>query len=115
MALVTGASSGIGAATARMLAADGAAVAVLARRGDRLAVLADELRADGATALVVEADITDPGQAQAAVEQTVAELGRLDTVVNNAGVMLTGPVADAPAEEWQRRDCSMSRGPRCRT
>ena len=102
VALVTGASSGIGAATARMLAADGAAVAVLARRGDRLAVLADELRADGATALVVEADITDPGQAQAAVEQTVAELGRLDTVVNNAGVMLTGPVADAPAEEWQR-------------
>jgi NADP-dependent 3-hydroxy acid dehydrogenase YdfG len=102
VALVTGASSGIGAATARTLAAHGAAVAVLARRGDRLAVLAGELRAGGSTVLVVEADITDPGQAQAAVEQTVAELGRLDTVVNNAGVMLTGPVADAPDEEWQR-------------
>jgi NADP-dependent 3-hydroxy acid dehydrogenase YdfG len=74
----------------------------VARRGNRLTALANELRADGATALVVEADITDPGQAQAAVEKTVAELGRLDIVVNNAGVMFTGPVADAPAEEWQR-------------
>ena len=75
---------------------------MVARRGNRLTAPANEFHADGATALVVEADITDPGQAQAAVEKTVAELGRLDTVVNNAGVMFTGPVADAPAEEWQR-------------
>jgi NADP-dependent 3-hydroxy acid dehydrogenase YdfG len=102
VALVTGASSGIGAATARTLAGEGAAVAVVARRGDRLAVLADDLRANGGTALVLEADITYPGQVQATVERTVAELGRLDTVVNNAGVMLTGPVADAPDGEWQR-------------
>jgi NADP-dependent 3-hydroxy acid dehydrogenase YdfG len=102
VALVTGASSGIGAATARTLAADGAAVALLARRGDRLATLADELRATGATVLVLAADITDRDQADAAVARAVAELGRLDTVVNNAGVMLTGPVADAPAPEWER-------------
>jgi NADP-dependent 3-hydroxy acid dehydrogenase YdfG len=102
VALVTGASSGIGAATARALAARGAAVALLARRADRLAALADDLRAAGATALVLDADITDRQQAQDAVERAVAELGRLDTVVNNAGVMLTGPVAEAPAGEWDR-------------
>lgn len=101
VALITGASSGIGEATARALAAQGAAVAVLARRGDRLAALAEELRAGGATALVVEADITDQAQAEAAVQHTVSTLGRLDTVINNAGVMLTGPVLDAPTEEWR--------------
>jgi NADP-dependent 3-hydroxy acid dehydrogenase YdfG len=102
VALVTGASSGIGAATARALAARGAAVALLARRADRLEALAGDLRASGATALVLAADITERHDAQAAVDRAVAELGRLDTVVNNAGVMLTGPVADAPAGEWDR-------------
>lgn len=102
VALVTGASSGIGAATARSLAAEGAAVALLARRADRLRTLADELQADGRTALVLAADITDREQADGAVTQTIAELGRLDTVVNNAGLMLTGPVADAPVDEWER-------------
>jgi len=102
VALVTGASSGIGEATARTLAAGGAAVALLARRGDRLATLADALRADGASALVLEADITDQQQARQAVERTVDEFGRLDTVVNNAGLMLTGPVTDAPEDEWRR-------------
>ena len=102
VALVTGASSGIGEATARTLAAEGAAVAVLARRGDRLDTLAAELRADGARALVLEADITDKAQASAAVRRTVEELGRLDIVVNNAGIMLTGPVAQAPDGEWER-------------
>ncbi len=102
VALVTGASSGIGEATARTLAGDGAALAVLARRGDRLEKLAAELRADGARVLVLEADLTNRAQAAAAVERTVTELGRLDTVVNNAGLMLTGPVADAPEGEWER-------------
>lgn len=97
MALVTGASSGIGAATARALAEEGAAVGVLARRRDRLEELASEL---GGT--VIEADITDPAQAAAGVEQVVGELGRLDIVVNNAGLMLTGPVLDAPDGEWDR-------------
>jgi NADP-dependent 3-hydroxy acid dehydrogenase YdfG len=102
VALITGASSGIGEATARTLAAEGAAVAVLARRLDRLTALTDELRAQGATALALEADITDPQQAHAAIERTVSQLGRVDTLVNNAGTMYAGPVADAPPEEWER-------------
>jgi NADP-dependent 3-hydroxy acid dehydrogenase YdfG len=102
VALVTGASSGIGAATARALASEGAAVGVLARRRDRLADLAEQIRADGGTATAIEADITDPEQAAAGVRQVVRELGRLDIVVNNAGLMLTGPVLDAPAGEWER-------------
>lgn len=102
VALITGASSGIGEATARTLAAEGAAVAVLARRVGRLEALTDELREQGATALVLEADIADPGQARAAVDHAVTRLGRLDTLVNNAGTMYIGPVADAPAGEWER-------------
>jgi len=97
VALVTGASSGIGEATARALARQGAKVAVAARRKDRLDALDDEI--DG---FVVEADITDRDQAIAAVTQTVGELGRLDTVVNNAGVMLLGDAQGAPLEEWDQ-------------
>ena len=102
VALVTGASSGIGEATARSLAAEGAAVALVARRRDRLEALAAEIGEAGARALVVEADITDQEQATGAVSTTVDELGRLDIVVNNAGQMLLGPMADAPTEEWDR-------------
>ncbi|MFG1871449.1 SDR family NAD(P)-dependent oxidoreductase [Micromonospora arborensis] len=102
VALVTGASSGIGAATARSLAADGAMVAVLARRRAKLDELAEDVRAGGGAALAVEADITDRSQALAAVDRVVVEFGRLDTVVNNAGLMLVGPVAEAPPEEWDR-------------
>jgi NADP-dependent 3-hydroxy acid dehydrogenase YdfG len=101
-ALVTGASSGIGAATAVALASYGAAVALAARRKDRLEELAAEIRAQGGTALVLESDITREAEATAAVERTVAELGRLDTLINNAGLMLLGPAAEAPLEEWQR-------------
>jgi NADP-dependent 3-hydroxy acid dehydrogenase YdfG len=102
VALVTGASSGIGAATAVALAAQGAAVALAARRKDRLEDLAAEIRDQRGTALVLESDITEEAQATAAVERTVAELGRLDTLINNAGVMLLGPVSGAPLSEWQR-------------
>ena len=102
VALVTGASSGIGAATAAALAARGAAVALVARRRDRLDEVAAGIRDQGGTALVLEQDITDQPQAAAAVERTVAELGRLDTLVNNAGVMLLGPAVGAPLEEWRR-------------
>lgn len=102
VALVTGASSGIGAAAAAALAAQGAAVALVARREDRLRETAREIVGNGGQALVIEADITDQAQAQGAVERTVAELGRLDTLVNNAGVMLLGPIVDAPLEEWDR-------------
>ena len=102
VALVTGASSGIGAATAAALAAQGAAVALAARRGDRLEALAAGITGQGGTALVLECDITDQQQAAAAVQRTVTELGRLDTLINNAGVMLLGPVAGAPLPEWQQ-------------
>ncbi|GAC1509441.1 MAG: SDR family NAD(P)-dependent oxidoreductase [Candidatus Dormibacteraceae bacterium] len=102
VALVTGASSGIGEATALALAKHGAAVALVARRTDRLEDLARRLRDEGSTALVVTADISDQDQALAAVERTVRELGHLDTLVNNAGVMLLGPVVGASVDEWQR-------------
>ena len=102
VALVTGASSGIGAATASVLAARGAAVALAARRKDRLDALAADIREQGGTALVLECDVTDQEQAADAVTRAVADLGRLDTLINNAGVMLLGPVAGAPLSEWQR-------------
>jgi NADP-dependent 3-hydroxy acid dehydrogenase YdfG len=100
--LVTGASSGIGAATATALAAQGANVALAARRKDRLDSLAAGITDKGGTALVLESDITDQQQAADAVARTVAELGRLDTLINNAGVMLLGPALGAPLAEWQR-------------
>jgi NADP-dependent 3-hydroxy acid dehydrogenase YdfG len=102
VALVTGASSGIGEATADALAEHGAAVAIAARRTDRLEQLAGRIREHGATALVLEADVGLEEQARGAVERTASELGRLDILVNNAGVMLLGPAVDAPLEEWQR-------------
>lgn len=102
VALVTGASSGIGAAAASALAAKGATVALAARRADRMDSVAATIREQGGIALVIEADITEEQQATDAVERTVAELGRLDTLVNNAGLMLLGPAASAPLSEWQR-------------
>ncbi len=104
VALVTGASSGIGEATAEALADAGAAVAIAARRRERLDALAERIGAKGgeAKALVLEADVTDENQANAAVDRTVGELGRLDILINNAGVMLLGPIVDAPIEEWRR-------------
>jgi NADP-dependent 3-hydroxy acid dehydrogenase YdfG len=101
VALVTGASSGIGEATALALAEEGAAIALVARRRDRLEMLAERI-GDATRTAVIEADVTDLAQAQQAVSTTVSELGRLDTLVNNAGVMLLGPIVDAPIEEWQR-------------
>ncbi|MCW2495196.1 SDR family NAD(P)-dependent oxidoreductase [Jatrophihabitans sp.] len=102
VALVTGASSGIGEATALELASHGAQVAIAARRKDRLDDLAARVAAAGGEALVLETDVTDEAAARAAVEATVAHFGRLDTVIANAGVMLLGPIEDAPIEEWQR-------------
>ena len=100
VALVTGSSSGIGAATARRLAAEGAAVALVARRRDRLDDLAAAIRADGGTALAVPSDVTSQQQAADAVGQAVAGLGRMDIVVNNAGIMLLSPALDASVDEW---------------
>jgi len=100
VALVTGASSGIGEATAVALAESGAQVAVAARRVDRLEALADRIGRD--TVLVLGTDVTDEVQVRDMVDQTVARFGRLDTLVNNAGVMLLGPIVDAPVAEWRR-------------
>ena len=102
VALITGASSGIGEAAARALAAEGATVAVAARRKDRLDALVSELNGGGGRALAIEVDVTDQAQAVAAVERVVDELGRLDTLVNHAGVMLLGPIQNAPTDEWER-------------
>ncbi len=100
--LLTGASSGIGQATALRLAAQGATVALVARRADRLEVLAADVRTQGGKALVIAADITDSVQAINAVEKAVAQYGRLDTVVNAAGVMLNGDSVALPLSDWDR-------------
>jgi NADP-dependent 3-hydroxy acid dehydrogenase YdfG len=102
VALVTGASSGIGEATAIALAAEGASIALVARRRDRLDEIAARIEQSGGTAVAIEADITDRNQAASAVAVAVERLGRLDAIVNNAGLMLIGPVADAPDDEWDR-------------
>ncbi|WP_138758837.1 SDR family NAD(P)-dependent oxidoreductase [Modestobacter altitudinis] len=102
VALVTGASSGIGAATAVALAGAGAAVAIGARRRDRLDALAAELRDGGAHVLQLDLDVTDEHACTAAVARTRAELGGLDVLVNNAGVMLLGTIVGADTEDWRR-------------
>jgi NADP-dependent 3-hydroxy acid dehydrogenase YdfG len=110
VALVTGASSGIGVTTALELARHGAAVALAARRADRLDELAARIRADGGVAAVFPADVTSEDEAGRLVERTVAELGRLDTLINNAGVMLLGPIENAPLDEWERMIAINNRG-----
>jgi NADP-dependent 3-hydroxy acid dehydrogenase YdfG len=102
VALVTGASSGIGSATARRLVREGAAVGVVARERRRLDELADDIAAAGGNALVIEADITDPDRAAEAVQVTLDRFGRLDVLVNNAGIMLLGTALHAALEDWDR-------------
>lgn len=102
VALITGASSGIGAATARVLAARGAVVVVCARRKDRLDELARDITTSGGRALAVQCDVTDEEQAGAGVTSAVEAFGRLDIVIANAGVMLLGPISDAPVREWEQ-------------
>jgi NADP-dependent 3-hydroxy acid dehydrogenase YdfG len=99
---ITGASSGIGEATALACAQAGAAVALAARRDDRIDRLAAQIGGDGGRAIAVQADVGDEQQAGAFVARANDELGRLDVLVNNAGVMLLGPIAGAPTEEWRR-------------
>jgi NADP-dependent 3-hydroxy acid dehydrogenase YdfG len=101
-ALVTGASSGIGRATAAELAGLGAEVVVVARRKDRLDDLVSSIAAAGGSASAIVADITDETAAQDVVAQTVQRHGRLDILINNAGVMLLGPSAEASVEDWKR-------------
>jgi NADP-dependent 3-hydroxy acid dehydrogenase YdfG len=102
IALVTGASSGIGEATALALAEAGAKVAIAARRKDRLQALADRLAPLGAEPLVLDADLLDEHVAQKIVADTEAHFGKLDILVNNAGVMYLEPVAEADLGRWRR-------------
>jgi NADP-dependent 3-hydroxy acid dehydrogenase YdfG len=102
VALVTGASSGIGEATALALAAEGAKVSLAARRADRISSLADRIEQDGGKAHAVEVDVSDHGKVEALVAETAGTLGGLHILVNNAGVMLLGPVDGADVEEWRR-------------
>ena len=101
-ALITGGSSGIGEATAILMAREGAMVALGARRKDRLDEIVSRVESEGGTAVAIEADIGDEEQARALVAGAHAELGGLDCLVNNAGVMLLGPIQDADTEEWRQ-------------
>jgi NADP-dependent 3-hydroxy acid dehydrogenase YdfG len=102
VALVTGASSGIGAATARRLAREGAAVALVARRRDRLDEVVNDIETAGGHAVAVDTDITEPERAYEAVQATMDRFGRLDVLVNNAGIMLLNSALHAGVEEWER-------------
>jgi NADP-dependent 3-hydroxy acid dehydrogenase YdfG len=102
VAAITGASSGIGEATALALARAGAAVALAARRSDRIDALAERIESEGGRALALATDVTDETQANRFIEQTKSQLGRVDILVNNAGVMLLGPVVGADTGEWRR-------------
>ncbi|MFG2567626.1 SDR family oxidoreductase [Streptomyces sp. NPDC048567] len=101
-AVITGAASGMGAATARLLAAQGVRVALLARRAERLEELAAKITADGGRALAVAADVTDQASVDAAADRVHATFGPVDLVVNAAGVMLPNPVDAGRVDEWQR-------------
>jgi NADP-dependent 3-hydroxy acid dehydrogenase YdfG len=102
VAAITGASSGIGEATALALAKQGAAVALAARRRDRLESLAERISGDGGTAEVFEVDLGEEQSARGFVDGAAERLGGLDVLVNNAGVMLLGPVQGADTEHWRR-------------
>ncbi|MEU6040644.1 SDR family oxidoreductase [Actinomadura sp. NPDC047616] len=103
VAVVSGASSGIGAATARRLAELGASVAALARRKDRLDTLAEAIRADGGTALALPVDVTDRQAVQTAADQVAEHLGTADLVFNNAGVQLISGITELRMDDWQRQ------------
>ena len=102
VAAITGASSGIGEATALALAGAGATVALGARRTDRIESLAERIESDGGRALALACDVTDEGQARGFVETAHRELGGLHALINNAGVMLLGPVEGADPTDWRR-------------
>lgn len=99
---ITGASSGIGAATAELLAARGAQVVIGARRTDRLEALAEKIRASGGTVLVQPVDVTDQDSVDQFIHAALTRFGRLDVLVNNAGLMPLSPLAALKLDEWNR-------------
>src|SRR5256885_9933581 len=101
VAAVTGATSGIGEATAVALAGAGARIALAGRREDRLTALAERIEGDGGRALAVPTDVGDEAQASVFVRRAHDELGGLNILINNAGVMLLGPVTGANTDEWR--------------
>jgi clavulanate-9-aldehyde reductase len=102
VAVITGASSGIGEAIARALARNGAAVAVAARRTERIDALAEQITAEGGLAIAVTTDVGDERQARALIDTTAERFGGIDILVNNAGMMLLGMIADADTNDWRR-------------
>jgi NADP-dependent 3-hydroxy acid dehydrogenase YdfG len=102
VAVITGAASGMGAATATLLAAGGARVALLARRRDRVEELAAKIESSGGVALPVAVDVTDAASVTAAAERITAAFGPADLVVNSAGVMLPNPIGEGRQDEWAR-------------
>lgn len=102
VALVTGASSGIGEATALALATAGAEVAIVARRADRLKALSERIEKAGGKVFAIEADVARPDSAQGLITDVLAHGKRLDIIVNNAGVMLLAPVSEARPEDWRQ-------------
>ncbi|MGZ8178612.1 SDR family oxidoreductase [Williamsia sp. SKLECPSW1] len=102
VAVITGASSGIGAATARALAGEGATVVLLARRGDRLTEVVDSIESDGGTARALEVDVTDATAVARVIGEVGEEFGRIDVLVNNAGFLANGPALEADLDEWHR-------------
>jgi len=100
--VITGASSGLGEATARMLAAEGAIVVLGARRTDRITALANELTKNGGQALAITTDVTDAGQLKKLVDTAVEKYGKIDVIINNAGLMPQSPLERLKINDWDQ-------------
>ncbi|MCA9107085.1 MAG: SDR family oxidoreductase [Planctomycetales bacterium] len=100
--VITGASSGLGEATARLLSAEGATVVLAARRQERIAALAESLSQEGGTALAIETDVTDLAQVRNLVDKAVESFGKIDVLLNNAGLMPLAPLAQLKTDEWDQ-------------